>query len=101
MKKLYWKQMQEIIRSYNIEAKWFIEGYMPPFSEYMANGFITSTYYLLATTSFLGMASATNEAFDWLIKKPRIQVANATICRVVDDVATYEVHKNSTSVHKK
>ncbi|XP_042035306.1 vetispiradiene synthase 2-like [Salvia splendens] len=85
--------MQEIVRSYNIEAKWFIEGYMPPFSEYMANGFITSTYYLLATTSFLGMASATNEAFNWLIKKPHIQVANATICRVVDDVATYEIEK--------
>ncbi|KAL1532433.1 Vetispiradiene synthase 1, variant 2 [Salvia divinorum] len=85
--------VQEIVRSYNIEAKWFIEGYMPPFSEYMANGFITSTYYLLAATSFLGMASATNEAFDWLIKKPRIQVANATICRVFDDVATYEIEK--------
>lgn len=83
--------MQEIVRSYNIEAKWFIEGYMPSFSDYMANGFITSTYYLLGATSFIGMTSATKEAFDWLMKKPRIQVANVTICRVIDDVATYEV----------
>ncbi|XP_057799416.1 vetispiradiene synthase 2-like [Salvia miltiorrhiza] len=85
--------MQEIVRSYNIEAKWFIKGYMPPFSEYMANGFITSTYYLLAATSFLGVASATSHAFDWLVNEPRIQVANVTICRVIDDVATYEIEK--------
>ncbi|KAL0407834.1 UNVERIFIED_CONTAM: Viridiflorene synthase [Sesamum radiatum] len=85
--------MKEIVRSYNIEAKWFIEGYMPPFADYMANGFITSTYYLLATTSFIGMESAPKEAFDWLMKKPRIQVANVTICRVVDDIATYEIEK--------
>ncbi|KAI3454012.1 hypothetical protein Pfo_010675 [Paulownia fortunei] len=85
--------MKEIVRSYNIEAKWFIEGYMPPFAEYMANGFITSTYYLLATTSYIGMTSATKEAFDWLMKKPKIQVANVTICRVIDDIATYAIEK--------
>ncbi|KAL0297342.1 UNVERIFIED_CONTAM: Viridiflorene synthase [Sesamum radiatum] len=85
--------MKEIVRSYNIEAKWFLEGYMPPFADYMANGFITSTYYLLATTSFIGMESAPKEAFDWLMKKPKIQVANVTICRVVDDIATYEIEK--------
>ncbi|KAI3468316.1 hypothetical protein Pfo_024979 [Paulownia fortunei] len=85
--------MKEIVRSYNIEAKWFIEGYMPPFADYMANGFITSTYYLLAATSFIGMSSATKEAFDWLMKKPKIQVANVTICRVIDDIATYEIEK--------
>ncbi|KAH6757576.1 hypothetical protein C2S51_038724 [Perilla frutescens var. frutescens] len=85
--------MQEIVRSYDKEAKWFIEGYMPPFCDYMANGFITSTYYLLGATSFLGMTSATNHTFHWLINKPKIQLANVTICRVIDDVATYEIEK--------
>ncbi|KAL0312078.1 UNVERIFIED_CONTAM: Vetispiradiene synthase 1 [Sesamum radiatum] len=85
--------MKEIVRSYNIEAKWFIEGYMPPFADYMTNGFITSTYDLLAATSFIGMNSVTTEAFDWLMGKPKIQVANVTICRIVDDVATYEIEK--------
>ncbi|XP_011082247.2 vetispiradiene synthase 3 isoform X2 [Sesamum indicum] len=85
--------MKEIVRSYNIEAKWFIEGYMPPFADYMTNGFITSTYYLLAATSFIGMNAVTKEAFDWLVGKPKIQVANVTICRIVDDVATYEIEK--------
>ncbi|KAK4388937.1 Viridiflorene synthase [Sesamum angolense] len=85
--------MKEIVRSYNIEAKWFIEGYMPPFADYMTNGFITSTYYLLAATSFIGINSVTKETFDWLMGKPKIQVANVTICRIVDDVATYEIEK--------
>ncbi|PIN06030.1 Vetispiradiene synthase [Handroanthus impetiginosus] len=85
--------MKEIVRSYNIEAKWFIEGYMPPFADYMANGFITRTYYLLAATSYIGMNSATKEAFEWLMKKPKIQVANVTICRIIDDIATYEIEK--------
>ncbi|KAK4491026.1 hypothetical protein RD792_001747 [Penstemon davidsonii] len=85
--------MKEIVRSYNIEAKWFIEGYMPPFDDYMTNGLVTSTYYLLATTSFIGMNSTPKEAFDWLMKKPKIQVANVTICRIIDDIATYEIEK--------
>ncbi|KAL7122250.1 hypothetical protein ACP275_01G033100 [Erythranthe tilingii] len=86
--------MKEIVRSYNIESKWFnMEGYMPSFSDYKTNGFITSTYYLLAATSFIGMTSASREAFDWLINKPKIQVANVTICRFVDDIATYEIEK--------
>ncbi|XP_011069502.2 vetispiradiene synthase 2-like, partial [Sesamum indicum] len=90
---VHFEQMKEIVRSYNIEAKWFIEGYMPPFADYMTNGFITSTYYLLAATSFIGMNAVTKEAFDWLVGKPKIQVANVTICRIVDDVATYEIEK--------
>nr|QIQ55993.1 putative terpene synthase 1 [Eremophila drummondii] len=90
----YAKQaMKEIVRSYNIEGKWFIEGIMPSFAEYMANGFITSTYYLLAATSFIGMSCASEEAFNWLIQNPKIQVANVTICRVIDDIATYEIEK--------
>nr|QJA18336.1 terpene synthase 21 [Andrographis paniculata] len=86
-------KMKEIARSYNVEAKWFIEGFMPSFDEYMSNGFITSTYYLLAATSFVGIDYATKQDFDWLKNKPKIQVANVTICRVVDDIATYDIEK--------
>ncbi|KAL0323919.1 UNVERIFIED_CONTAM: Viridiflorene synthase [Sesamum calycinum] len=53
----------------------------------------TVPYYLLAATSFIGINSVTREAFDWLMGKPKIQVANVTICRIVDDVATYEIEK--------
>ncbi|KAM3201061.1 5-epi-aristolochene synthase 2-like isoform X1 [Capsicum annuum] len=88
------QRMKEIVRSYNVEARWFIKGYMPLVSEYLSNALITSTYYLLTTTSYLGMKSSTEQDFEWLSKNPKILKANATICRVIDDIATYEVEKS-------
>ncbi|KAM3360295.1 5-epi-aristolochene synthase 2-like isoform X1 [Capsicum galapagoense] len=88
------QRMKEIVRSYNVEAKWFIKGYMPLVSEYLSNALITSTYYLLTTTSYLGTKSSTEQDFEWLSKNPKILKANATICRVIDDIATYEVEKS-------
>ncbi|KAG5574792.1 hypothetical protein H5410_054926 [Solanum commersonii] len=88
------ERMKEIVRTYNVEAKWFIEGYMPPISEYLSNALATSTYYLLTTTSYLGMKSATEHDFEWLSRNPKILKANATLCRVIDDIATYEVEKS-------
>ncbi|NP_001311620.1 5-epi-aristolochene synthase 2-like [Capsicum annuum] len=88
------QRMKEIVRSYNVEARWFIKGHMPLVSEYLSNALITSTYYLLTTTSYLGMKSSTEQDFEWLSKNPKILKANATICRVIDDIATYEVEKS-------
>ncbi|XP_070031393.1 5-epi-aristolochene synthase-like [Nicotiana tomentosiformis] len=88
------ERMKEIVRNYNVEAKWFIEGYMPPVSEYLSNALATSTYYLLTTTSYLGMKSVTKKDFEWLAKNPKILEANVTLCRVIDDIATYEVEKS-------
>ncbi|KAK4367087.1 hypothetical protein RND71_014967 [Anisodus tanguticus] len=88
------ERMKEIVRNYNVEAKWFIEGYMPPVSEYLSNALATSTYYLLTTTSYLGVKSATGQDFEWLVKNPKILEANVTLCRVIDDIATYEVEKS-------
>ncbi|XP_016480628.2 vetispiradiene synthase 3 [Nicotiana tabacum] len=88
------ERMKEIVRNYFVEAKWFIEGYMPPVSEYLSNALATSTYYLLTTTSYLGMKCANKEDFEWLDKNPKILEANVTLCRVIDDIATYEVEKS-------
>lgn len=74
-----------------MEAKWFIEGYLPPFKEYFDNALITSSYRYFTANSCLGTESALREDFEWLSKKPKILVAALTICRFVDDVATYEV----------
>lgn len=87
------ERMKEICKSYYIEAKWFIEGYTPRFEEYLSNALITSTYFLLTTTALLGMESATSEDYHWIMSNPKIMMANVTICRVVDDIATYEIEK--------
>ncbi|KAK2999607.1 hypothetical protein RJ639_024064 [Escallonia herrerae] len=91
--------MKDLVRAYNTEAKWFIGGYLPRFDEYMGIGTVTSTYFLIATTSFLGMAELTiKEAFDWLRTKPKSFMACITIYQFVDDVATYEVEKGTGQI---
>ncbi|KAL2242564.1 vetispiradiene synthase 3 [Sesamum indicum] len=85
--------LKELVRSYHVEAKWFIEGYLPPFTEYLNNALITCTYCYHTTTSLLGTESAKREEFEWLRQKPKMLVAGLTICRVIDDIATYEVEK--------
>ncbi|KAL3355509.1 hypothetical protein AABB24_019538 [Solanum stoloniferum] len=87
------ERMKELVRSYNVEAKWFIEGHMPSVSEYLSNALVTSTYYLVTTAAYLGMKSATEQDFEWSSTNPKILEANVTFCRVTDDIATYEVEK--------
>ncbi|PHT30833.1 hypothetical protein CQW23_27170 [Capsicum baccatum] len=81
-------------KDYNIEVKWFIEGHAPPAFEYLRNAFVTTTYYYLATTSYLGIKYAKEQEFEWLLKNPKILEGCVTICRVIDDTATYEVEKD-------
>ena len=86
------------MRCYLGEAKWFIKGYLPPFEEYLDIAFTTSTYHYLTTSSFMGMGSARKEDFEWLSKKPKMLVAALTICRLVDDASSYEVHMQIRSM---
>nr|T1RRJ6.1 RecName: Full=Germacrene A synthase; Short=LvGEAS; AltName: Full=Beta-elemene synthase [Lavandula viridis]AGN72806.1 germacrene A [Lavandula viridis] len=88
------ESLKELVRSYHVEAKWFIQGYLPPFEEYLKNALITCTYCYHTTTSLLGVESAVREDFEWLSKKPKMLVAGLLICRVIDDIATYEVEKD-------
>ncbi|WMV26347.1 hypothetical protein MTR67_019732 [Solanum verrucosum] len=85
--------MKEIVKSYYIEAEWFLEGKIPLFKEYLGNALVTGTYYLLAPTSLLGMKSTSKKTFDWIMNKPKILVASAIIGRVIDDIATYKIEK--------
>ncbi|KAL3838505.1 hypothetical protein ACJIZ3_023096 [Penstemon smallii] len=85
--------LKELVRSYHVEAKWFIEGYKPPFADYLHNALITCTYCYHTTTSLLGIKSATKDEFQWLSNKPKMLVAGLKVCRLIDDIATYEVEK--------
>lgn len=78
-------------KGYYVEAKWFIQGYMPPFEEYLRNGFITSASGYLLAALFLGMKSVIKEDYEWLIKKPKMVVATQIINRLLDDLGSYEV----------
>ncbi|KAL6558026.1 hypothetical protein OROMI_018376 [Orobanche minor] len=80
-------------RCYLVEAKWFIEGNLPPFQEYLKVAFITGGTGYLAASAMLGIQSAPKEDFEWLSKKPKMLMAALQISRFVDDVATYETEK--------
>nr|GMD47731.1 vetispiradiene synthase 3-like [Ipomoea batatas] len=90
-------QMKELARSYLIEAKWFTnEGHKPTsFAEYLRNGFVTSTYYSMTTLSLYTLKSADEQVFDWLMQNPKILQAAVTICRLIDDTATFDVMEYS------
>ncbi|XP_073046755.1 germacrene A synthase-like [Primulina eburnea] len=85
--------LKEQVRSYNVEAKWFIEGYSPPFSEYLSNALTTASYHFLSNGSLMGMDFATKREFEWLNMMPRMLRACQEICRLVDDIATYKIEK--------
>ncbi|XP_075497794.1 germacrene A synthase-like [Primulina tabacum] len=84
---------KEQVRSYNVEAKWFIEGYLPPFWEYLSNALTTCAYFFLSNASLMGTDFATKVEFEWLNMMPRILGASLEISRLVGDKATYKVEK--------
>ncbi|KAK4710992.1 hypothetical protein R3W88_005505 [Solanum pinnatisectum] len=66
--------------------------------QYMKNGTRSSTYHLIATTSWLGMGEvATKDVFDWIATEPLILVASGTIARLLNDLATHEVYTGDTA----
>ncbi|XP_012855790.1 PREDICTED: vetispiradiene synthase 3-like [Erythranthe guttata] len=91
--------MKEIVTSYYVEAKWFVEGdHLPLFDEYMSQAEITAGAYFLTITAYLGMDNATIEVFDWLLAKPNILKTCNVVVRIIDDVATYEDEKKRGQV---
>lgn len=59
----------------------------------MKNGAPSSTYHLIATTSWLVMGEvATKDAFDWIATEPLILVASGIIARLLNDLVTHEVY---------
>ncbi|TMW98623.1 hypothetical protein EJD97_003794 [Solanum chilense] len=85
-------EMQKLLRAYFKEAKWYHEKVVPTMEQYIKNGIPSSTYLLLATTSWLGMGDvATKDAFDWISNEPTILVASSIIARLLNDLVTHEI----------
>lgn len=85
-------QMKKLLKAYFQEAKWYHGMNVPTMEEYIKNGIPSSTYLLLATTSWLGMGEvATKAAFDWISSEPTILVASCIIARLLNDLVTHEV----------
>ncbi|CAL1352341.1 unnamed protein product [Linum trigynum] len=88
----YGKQAEKNqMRAYMAEARWFAEGKVPTIEEYRRLGIYSCTYPLLSYSALAGMGDkGPKEAFDWLLADPKILVAVADLCRLMDDIVSHE-----------
>lgn len=85
--------MKNQAKAYLKEEKWFHEKYVPAIEEYMSLALETCAYRLLTTTSFIGMGDVASEnAFEWLNRDPKILRSSKVICRLMDDIVSREVN---------
>ncbi|KAL3838782.1 hypothetical protein ACJIZ3_023373 [Penstemon smallii] len=84
--------VKQVCRAYYKNMKWFMEGQMSMFDEYISNSWITSCIYVFYTFIIPGMKSVTKENVDWLTSdEPRRLIVGASkIVRYLNDVASYE-----------
>ncbi|CAL9017350.1 unnamed protein product [Prunus brigantina] len=82
--------MKVQVRAYLREAKWFHQKYTPTMDEYMSAALDTS-YFMLATTSFVGMGDiATKDSMDWVFNDPKMVKAASLIGRLMDDIKSHQ-----------
>ncbi|KAM6599598.1 hypothetical protein CsatA_019207 [Cannabis sativa] len=87
--------MKKLAQSYYVEAQWFHKKYTPTLQEYMEVALVSSTYYMLTATSFLGMGEEVSaEVFHWLMNSPKIVTASAVVCRLMDDVVSHKFEQD-------
>ncbi|KAE8680309.1 putative Terpene synthase 21 [Hibiscus syriacus] len=81
----------QLANDYHAETKWYHDGYVPTFEEYMSVAKKTSTFGVLMTIAFIGMGEmAGTEAFEWLRKEPKIMEAIDVIGRLMDDIVSHK-----------
>jgi (-)-germacrene D synthase len=63
--------------------------------EYMRFAAISSSSFVLSTTSLVGMGDiVTKESFEWLFNDPKILRASSITVRLMDDIVSSRVHRN-------
>ncbi|KAF7140195.1 hypothetical protein RHSIM_Rhsim06G0194900 [Rhododendron simsii] len=83
--------VKDMTRGYLAEAKWYHEGYVPSFEEYMPTAMLSGGQQALAITFLVGMGElATKEALDWLYTDPLIVQGASVVGRLMDDVVGHE-----------
>ncbi|KAL5831997.1 hypothetical protein ACOSQ4_017351 [Xanthoceras sorbifolium] len=81
----------EYVRSYQVEAEWFNQSYVPPFEEYLSNAIISAACYAITATTFLGMGEMAGiNMFEWLQSRPKLVKDAYTVGRLLDDIMTHK-----------
>lgn len=64
------------------------ENCVPPFTEYLANGSVTTGIYLLGISTFMGLDGEIVgvQAFDWASRNPKLVTAATLYGRLIDHI---------------
>ncbi|KAE8704277.1 putative Terpene synthase 21 [Hibiscus syriacus] len=91
-----------LVTNYQAEVKWYHDGYVPIFGEYMSVAMKTSTFDPLITISFIGMGKIAGiETFEWQRNDPKIMQALNVIGRLMDDIVSHKHAPSSVECYMK
>ncbi|KAK1289397.1 (-)-germacrene D synthase [Acorus calamus] len=83
-------------KAYHHEFLWEHNKYVPKFHEHLQVSAVSCTYPLFYVCSLVGMGDmATKEAFDWVIKVPKIIWSSSLIARLVDDMYPHKIEQGN------
>ncbi|GMN27156.1 hypothetical protein TIFTF001_050455 [Ficus carica] len=80
------------VRAYFEEVRWLEQGYTPFLEEYLEVALVSTGYFTLSTTSFVGIMEdniITKDVFEWVFNRPKIVRASQIICRFMDDIVSH------------
>ncbi|XP_027155050.1 vetispiradiene synthase 2-like [Coffea eugenioides] len=93
----YIEEWKQYMRTSFTQSKWFLTNKLPSFADYLSNGMITSSYYLLPSAAFLGVDGASEDVIKWMSTNPKLFVALTTHARLTNDVGSHKFEKERGS----
>ncbi|KAK3200100.1 hypothetical protein Dsin_023515 [Dipteronia sinensis] len=86
------ENLKDMVRSYQIQAEWFNQDYVPSFDEYMRNSLAATGVSAISAFILLGMGETAAEinAFKWIQTQPKILRATYIIIRLMNDIKSNE-----------
>ncbi|KAK2640239.1 hypothetical protein Ddye_028034 [Dipteronia dyeriana] len=85
--------VKEMFAAQFVEAQWLDQNYVPSFDEYFRTATVTAGIFAYTASFFLGMGeeiAEKNNAFEWLLSRPRILTAAYDIARLKNDLTSHK-----------
>ncbi|KAD4384384.1 hypothetical protein E3N88_24552 [Mikania micrantha] len=83
------KSWADLCKAYLVEARWYYNGYMPTFQEYLDNACVSiSGLVILMHAKFSSSVDATQEILQCMQRFEKIDHYSSLILRLLDDLAT-------------
>nr|QNV48472.1 cadinene synthase [Ficus carica] len=93
--------IKSVVRAYFEEARWLEQGHTPSLEEYLKVALVSTGYFTLSTTSFVGIMEdniITKDVFEWVFSHPKIVKASEFICRFMDDIVSHKFEQEREHV---